>query len=199
VRTCGQGENPRQVSTYARNSILRAQCAQAASVLVRTAHANSSCAQERLQSLAILLVRMFAAGIDMHAALPDLSFLDAPRSQPRTEQGNPRPSEMLLLVGLEPWDRNEAIRLMAAADELPSRYGVSGAHPDILRAAAMVVSAFQTRDIGTVRFAVAEFAVEVRRVAGALPGSGIIPLPLKSLYSGSPVAAPRSSVRRSGR
>jgi hypothetical protein len=108
----------------------------------------------------------------MHATLPDLSFLDTPRSQPRTEQGNPHPSEMPLLAGLEPWDRDEAIRLMAAADELPSRSGVSGTNPDILRAAVMVVSAFQTRDIGTVRFAVAEFAVEVRRVAGRSGGYG---------------------------
>jgi hypothetical protein len=69
------------------------------------------------------------------------------------------------LSGNEPWDRQVALRLTAEADALVERLGVSGQHPAIVSAAAMVVSAYATHDLETVRFAVAEFALCVRDVA----------------------------------
>ena len=64
----------------------------------------------------------------------------------------------------EPWDQPAALRLMAEADALVEKFGVDGRHPAIVDAAAMVGSAFETRDMETVRFATAEFAATVRGV-----------------------------------
>jgi hypothetical protein len=80
----------------------------------------------------------------------------APRVVPT---GNPT------LTGNEPWDRQIALGLLADADALIERLGVDGRHPTVRDAAAMVASAFATRDLETVRFAVSEFAALVRRLA----------------------------------
>lgn len=70
------------------------------------------------------------------------------------------------LVGAEPCDQRVALRLIADADALLERLGVDGQHPAVASAAAMVTSAHATRDLETLRFAVAEFTVVVRRLAG---------------------------------
>jgi hypothetical protein len=54
---------------------------------------------------------------------------------------------------------------MHDADTLVELWGVSGRDPDIGAAADLVVSAYQTRNMGTLCFAVAEFVDVVRRVA----------------------------------
>lgn len=71
-----------------------------------------------------------------------------------------------LLVGAEPWDQRAALRLIVDADALVEQLGVDGQHPVIVSAAAMVTNAFATRDMETLRFAVAEFTVLVRGLAG---------------------------------
>lgn len=70
-----------------------------------------------------------------------------------------------LLTGAEPWDRRAAVRLLLDADALVERLGIDGRHPAVRDAAAMVTSAFGTRDPETVRFAVAEFTALIRRLA----------------------------------
>jgi hypothetical protein len=65
----------------------------------------------------------------------------------------------------EPWDLVTAVRLMHEADTLVVQLGVSGRHPAVVAASAMVTSAFATHDLETVRFAVSEFAVLIRRLA----------------------------------
>jgi hypothetical protein len=71
---------------------------------------------------------------------------------------------LMRLSGRVAWDQGEALRLLFEADELVERLGVSGRHPEIAAAAAVVDSALATRDLETVRFAVAEFAAAVRSV-----------------------------------
>lgn len=66
------------------------------------------------------------------------------------------------LSGLEPWDSLTAIILMGKGDELVERLGVSGLLPAIQTAAAMVASAYPTRDMETLRFSLAEFEDAVR-------------------------------------
>jgi hypothetical protein len=66
------------------------------------------------------------------------------------------------LKGGQPWDRRVALRLMEAADALVERLGVDGRHPAVAGAAAMITSAYVTRDVKTVRFACAEFEAVVR-------------------------------------
>ena len=70
----------------------------------------------------------------------------------------------------EPWDQRTALRLMEAADALVERLGVVGSRPEITTAATMVVNAYATRDVETLRFAVAEFTVIVRRLAASERG-----------------------------
>lgn len=70
----------------------------------------------------------------------------------------------LTLPGNEPWDRRVAMKLVCDADALVGSFGVSGNHPAIRDAAALVGSAFDTRDLETLRFAVSEFAAAVRGV-----------------------------------
>jgi len=65
----------------------------------------------------------------------------------------------------ERWDQAESLRLLAGTTALAERLGVSGSHPDIHAAAAMMAGAYATRDMETVRFAFAEFVAVVRRVA----------------------------------
>src|SRR5437016_402123 len=62
----------------------------------------------------------------------------------------------------EPWDQREALRLMEEADALVQRLAVNGGNLAVVDAAAMVASAFATRDMETVRFACTEFAATVR-------------------------------------
>jgi hypothetical protein len=69
---------------------------------------------------------------------------------------------LAVLSPVEPWNLAMAIRLMHDADALVEQLGVSGRHPAIADAAAMVTSAHATRDMETIRFAVAEFALFVR-------------------------------------
>jgi hypothetical protein len=85
-----------------------------------------------------------------------------------------RRTELLaILTPAATWNQEEAIRLMHEADSLVEQLGVSGRHPAVADAAAMVVSAFATRDMETVRFAVSEFAVVVRRVASERKSTGV--------------------------
>ena len=72
---------------------------------------------------------------------------------------------IVTLSGNEPWNLRVAIELMHEADGLIGRLGVDGRHPEVVDAAAVVSSAFATRDLETVRLAVAEFAVVVHAVA----------------------------------
>jgi hypothetical protein len=65
----------------------------------------------------------------------------------------------------EPWDREVAIKLMFNADGLVERLGVDGHHSAIVNAATLVSSASDARDMETLRFALAEFELTVRRVA----------------------------------
>ena len=59
---------------------------------------------------------------------------------------------------------------MESADALVERLGVNGSRPEVTAAAAMVVSAHATRDMETLRFAVAEFTAIVRRLAASARG-----------------------------
>ena len=77
-----------------------------------------------------------------------------------------RRNELLAILSPgEPWNPGVAIRLMHDADTLVEEMGVSGRHPAIADAAATVTSAFATRDMETLRFAMSEFVSVVRRVA----------------------------------
>ena len=67
--------------------------------------------------------------------------------------------------GAEPWDAALASRLLYDADTLVEQLGVSGHHPAVNDAAARAVRASLTRDMETLRFAVAEFTEIVRGVA----------------------------------
>jgi hypothetical protein len=84
-----------------------------------------------------------------------------------------RRDELLAVLSpAEPWNLDTAIRLMDEADALVEQLSVDGRHPAIA-AAAMVSSAFATRDRETVRFAVAEFAVRPVAAHGAGPPTPI--------------------------
>ena len=85
-----------------------------------------------------------------------LALLSVPDGRP-TDGPATRPGE--------PWNVRVALKLMADADGLVERLGVDGRHPVIVDAAALVVSAYQTHDLETVRFAVTEFVVAVRERA----------------------------------
>ena len=66
---------------------------------------------------------------------------------------------------VERWNEEVALRLMNNADALVEQLGISGHHPKVAGAAAMVVSAFTFQDLETVRLAVTEFTIVVRKVA----------------------------------
>jgi|GEM_PF-6067879 len=70
--------------------------------------------------------------------------------------------------GLEQWNQSEAIRLMHEADKMVEQSGVDGRDLDIQAAAVMVANASLTRDMETLRFALAEFAIAVRGVASRM-------------------------------
>jgi hypothetical protein len=77
-----------------------------------------------------------------------------------------RRTELLgILSQGEPWNQTAAIKLMCDADELVGKFGVSGRHPEVVNAVAMVASACTTRDMETLRFAVEEFRLLIRRLA----------------------------------
>jgi len=77
-----------------------------------------------------------------------------------------RRDELLAVLSpAEPWNLATAIRLMHDADTMVEQLGVSGRHPAVADLAAMVVSAFATRDMETVRFAVTEFTTLIGRLA----------------------------------
>jgi hypothetical protein len=77
-----------------------------------------------------------------------------------------RRTELLaILTPAEPWNLEAAIHLLHEADSLVERFGVSGRHPAVADAAAMVASAFATGDMETVRFAVAEFTALIQKLA----------------------------------
>jgi hypothetical protein len=74
---------------------------------------------------------------------------------------------LILLSPAEPWDAATAHRLAVDTDALVEGLNVDGRHPAIQEAAAMVVSALETRDLETVRFACSEFTVVIHElVAG---------------------------------
>jgi len=78
---------------------------------------------------------------------------------------SPAPGERephLSLVGVERWDQRAAIRMVLEADALVARLDIDDQLPAIQNAAATVTSALATRDMETVRFAVVNFAAEVR-------------------------------------
>lgn len=66
--------------------------------------------------------------------------------------------------GSAPWDLGAALRLTHGADSLVGQLGVDGRHPRVQDAAAAVVGALATRDMETLRFAVAEFVAVVREL-----------------------------------
>jgi hypothetical protein len=84
----------------------------------------------------------------------------SPFSPPSSE---PQPDP--LLTGAEPWDLDTASRLMFDADSLFEELKINRQVPAIQSAAAMVVSALSTRDMETLRLAVAEFIDVARRIA----------------------------------
>lgn len=75
------------------------------------------------------------------------------------------PTRTATLSGREPWDVRVALKLTTDADALVAQLGVDGRHPTVVDAAATVVSAYETHDLETIRFAVAEFVVAVRERA----------------------------------
>ncbi len=79
--------------------------------------------------------------------------------------GKCRAELLKILSPCEPWKASTALRLMAEADALVERLGVSGLQPEVADGAAMVTSAFETRDVETLRFAAGEFALMVRKHA----------------------------------
>ena len=66
----------------------------------------------------------------------------------------------------EPWNGMKAVRLMSDLDDLVERLGVQGDDPSLREPALMVMSAYKTRDMETVRFACSEFEAQVRTLAG---------------------------------
>ena len=76
------------------------------------------------------------------------------------------------LSGNEPWDGRVALKLIDEADVTVERSGVDGRHPAVKDAAAMVTSAFATRDLETLRFAVSELTLVVRQLARGRASSG---------------------------
>jgi len=75
------------------------------------------------------------------------------------------PAMIAALSRGDSWDQAEANRLMIEADALVEHWGVEGQCPEIVNAAAMVVSANATKDMETLRFACSEFELVVRNVA----------------------------------
>src|SRR5262245_34205532 len=59
--------------------------------------------------------------------------------------------------GPEPWNPAEACRLTAEVNALVGDLGLDGRDPEVADAAAVVASAYRTRDMETVRFACGEF------------------------------------------
>ncbi len=84
-----------------------------------------------------------------------------------------RDNLLAILTPGAPWDTATALRLMNAADALVERLGVDGRHPKVAAAAAVVTSAHATRDMETLRFAVAEFTAVVRRIAAQNRPTGV--------------------------
>jgi len=77
-----------------------------------------------------------------------------------------RRNELLTILSLgEPWYQKTAIRLMHDAEALVEGRGEDGRHPAITNAAAIVCSAYRTRDMETLRFACREFEATVRGLA----------------------------------
>lgn len=64
--------------------------------------------------------------------------------------------------------RSETNRLLSEADDLVEALGVPGTHPEIAPAVNVVASAYSTRDIEILRFAVFEFTLVVKVVASAI-------------------------------
>ncbi|MCI0703589.1 MAG: hypothetical protein L0241_21115 [Planctomycetia bacterium] len=108
--------------------------------------------------------------------LPNLDFLDDPPALVDRPTSDPvtvpvvettRELNTTPLTGLEPWHTPTALALMHEADGLVGELGVDGRHPAIQSAADVVVNAHATRDLKTVRFAVAEFERVVRVISTA--------------------------------
>lgn len=76
-----------------------------------------------------------------------------------------RDARPVTLHGPIPWDQQEVSRRTRAADELVVHLHVDGRHPEVQRAAAMVVSATATRDMEVLVYAITEFNLTARRVA----------------------------------
>src|SRR4051812_43358900 len=135
---------------------------------------------------------MWAAGVTGTCNMIDLSFLDDP---PLAREAERRPpsgarhgdaarlavptvppgpvaqtdvggggAEGPLTAPTRDWCR-EALVLLEAAEALVEKLGVSGRHPDVKDAAAVVTSAYNSGDLETVRFACSEFVATVRLVA----------------------------------
>jgi hypothetical protein len=72
---------------------------------------------------------------------------------------------LAILSAKEPWNQKAAIKLLCEADALVGQFGLSGRRAEVFDAASMVTSAFASRDMETLRFAVVEFDLSIRRLA----------------------------------
>lgn len=96
---------------------------------------------------------------------------DRTRKESKQSKQSPQPAEgappfacfPCFPFGPVPWDQRRAVRLMYDADTLVERLDVDGTDPEVRSAAALVASAYATRDMETMLYAVNEFEVEVRR------------------------------------
>jgi hypothetical protein len=114
-----------------------------------------------------LLADLARRGFTVRAVAGAISVAPASGLTPEDRQAirDRRARLLAILSPREPWDAATALRLMETADALVERLGVDARHPAVAAAAEEVGSAYATRDMETVRFAVAEFVVVVRRLA----------------------------------
>ena len=102
---------------------------------------------------------------------------DRTRKESKQSKESPPPAEgpdpfacfPCLSSGPVQWNSEEASRLMSDADTLVERLGANGTNPEVRAVAALVASAYATRDVETLRFACAEFQAAVRRLSAG-PG-----------------------------
>jgi hypothetical protein len=114
-----------------------------------------------------LLVDLARRGLSLRVVAGKIMVTPASRLTPKDREtiGKYRVDLLAMLSPGEPWNTTTALRLMNEADALAERLSVSGRHPEMADAAAMVTSAFATPDLETVRFAVGQFTALVRKHA----------------------------------
>lgn len=116
-----------------------------------------------------LLADLAQRGFSLRTVAGKIVVTPASRLTPedRDAIGNCRADLLAILSPGEPWNTATALRLMVDADAMVERLGVSGRHPAIADAAAMVTSAFATGDMETLQFAVGQFLTLLREVLAA--------------------------------